>query len=233
MKKIAVLFTFLFLANLALAQFGIKAGYLWQDAKDWQAVYDIGNENVLENNYTVGLDYWFRLKNYRIEFLPELNYTPSSKNFEIREGITNTAKVNLYSFFLNTNFYLLDFAGDCNCPTFSKQGQFFKKGFFIQLSPGVTYFQQAVSRTADRFSGNAFAFNLGAGAGIDIGITDVVTLTPLAGVRYYPKVTWESLPEVGDPVTVGLKSTESPITQFFAGARLGFRFDYPSRGRRR
>lgn len=247
MKATTLLFTLLFITNLAMAQFGITASYRWNDAKDWklQTLGVLEEQDILGNGYSIGIDYWFRLKNYRIEFLPELNYSTFSNDLNlglivggsavdptIEINFRNTT-INTYSLFFNTNFYLFDFKGDCDCPTFSKQGKTLQKGFFGQVSPGLSYFQQKFESPEGDFLSNALAVSLGIGIGFDIGITDLVTFTPTVGVRYYPSVEWEALKDFGNENTFKILDTNSSLTQFFAGARFGIRLDYQSNRRRR
>ncbi len=245
MKITSILFTLVFFANVALAQFGITGRYHLNDAPNWVPLSQNDSstdEKYLGNGWSAGVDYWLRFKNYRVEFLPELNY--SQFEYNDQTGYINPADFSnrFFSFFLNTNFYLFDFAGDCNCPTFSKQGQFLKKGFFVQVSPGVTYLQGKVVfenpifhdiKEYKTFESTSLAASIGAGAGLDIGISDFVTFSPMLSLRYFPNAKWESLSQNAAPVIYELASTESTIWQWSAGARLGFRFDYQSSGRRR
>jgi hypothetical protein len=58
------------------AQFGINAAYRFNNAPDLKIIksFDGTNEefDVLSDAVSIGVDYWLRLKNYRIEFLPQL-----------------------------------------------------------------------------------------------------------------------------------------------------------------
>jgi hypothetical protein len=219
MKKLLLLPVFILMLQCAFAQFGITGGYRFNDAPDWQVTALDGRTlPALGDGYSIGLDYWFRLKNYRLEFLPEANFS----TFEENSSAFNT-NLNAFSFFANVNFYPLDFFGDCDCPTWSKQGDFFKKGFFVQVSPGVSYFRQEI-QMGEIFNDNATAFSLGGGVGFDIGITDLVTFSPMAGVRYYFSSPWDGLADAS--AETELQTPHSTITQFFAGARVGFRLDY-------
>lgn len=220
MKKLLLLPVFILTLQCAFAQFGITGGYRFNDAPDWQATALDGRTlPALGDGYSIGLDYWFRLKNYRVEFLPEANFS----TFEENSSAFNT-NLNAFSFFANVNFYPLDFFGDCDCPTWSKQENFFKKGFFLQVSPGVSYFQQDIETETSTLESTTTALSLGGGVGFDIGITDLVTLSPIAGARYYFSSPWEELSAVSFEDSTVPK--ESAITQFFIGARLGFRLDY-------
>ncbi|MFN7116526.1 MAG: hypothetical protein ACK4TA_06970 [Saprospiraceae bacterium] len=235
MKYTLLLFAFLICNNLIHAQFGVTSGYRWNNAPNWKLESSAfsGGGDILGDGYSVGVDYWFRLKNYRVEFQPELNFSAFTNNISIGEVLWRDIDVQTYSFFFNTNLYLFDFMGDCDCPTFSKQGDAGKKGFFVQISPGVSYFKQEFSTPNADFSDNSVAVSLGAGIGFDIGLTDLVTLTPLLGARYYPNVEWSTLADFGIENAFSVRDTETSLTQLFAGARLGFRFDYQSNRRRR
>lgn len=221
MKKILLFFAFLLTFHFSFAQFGITGGYRINDATYWELGVIKGSyENALADGYSIGVDYWFRLKSYRVEFLPEVNFSTFEK-----VAAPLSSKMNAYSFFANVNFYPFDFLGDCDCPTWSKQGKFFQKGFFVQVSPGVSYYQQEVL-AAETFKSNATAWSLGVGVGFDIGITDLVTFSPIIGGRYYLEAPWEGLAKRYNDVNDTDISTESANKQIFVGARLGFRLDY-------
>ncbi len=224
MKKILPLFALICFIQSSFAQFGISGGYRFNNAKNWRIIYaDETTQEMLGDGLAFGGDYWFRLKNYRVEFLPELNVI-LPQTVTAKDGSVLDAK--FYSFFLNTNFYLFDFMGDCDCPTWSKQGNFAKKGFFLQVSPGISMLQNSVTTEGVKNNANDWAMSLGAGIGFDIGITDLVTFTPMVGGRYFLQTTWSSLDGAKTPWTF---RQESAITQLYAGARLGFRFDYTNR----
>lgn len=237
MKKTWVLIGCLAAALPLAAQFGITAGYRFNEATSWKLQNSISDDiKIFGDGYSLGADYWFRLKNYRVEFLPELNYGSFSEEYLAGENDLRSTDVAAISFFMNTNFYLFDFKGDCDCPTFSKQGNALKKGFFVQLSPGLTHFMQKVQRPANSFDSNATVLSLGLGAGFDIGLTDLLTLSPILGLRYYAPSEWAELRNIGDANDfsgLSLKDTKSAITQLFTGLRLGFRLDYDSPGSRR
>lgn len=204
------------------AQFGISAGQQSFDAEDWFFVLsDLYQEEVSTlNSIRFGADYWFRLKNQRIEFLPEIGFSKHDQQFE-----NGSFEITSLNFQFNTNIYLLDFNNDCNCPTFSKQSNFLAKGFFIQLSPGFSSI--ITNQTFEEQNGNFGTihenrtvslsnFSLGIGAGLDIGIHDMLTFSPIVGFRYFPNV-------VSQIDFDNIETTSTSISQLFLGARLGFR----------
>lgn len=210
------IFCFLLLPQKSQGQIGINLGYQINDTDGWQAV-DNGS-SVVADGYKVGIDYWFRLKNQRIEFTPELSYA-----FYESVPLANVYdfKIEFFSFQFNTNFYLLDLLNDCNCPTFSKQNDFFKKGFFIRVAPGITgiRFNNNDPDLADwpNEFGNLQPM-IALGAGLDIGLSDLITISPIFTANYIPNAKWNGggIAPINNPT--------SDFWQYTAGLRLGLRF---------
>ena len=144
------------------------------------------SDDVLGSSYEIGVNYWFRLKNKRIEFLPEVAFAKASTSRVLTSQIQSSVlELNFTGIFLNmhTNIYLLDFEGDCDCPTFSKDGNKLGKGFHVILSPGYGISSYSMEQTNDPIVVNEMnfkysTFKLGAGIGFDIGINNLITLTP-------------------------------------------------------
>lgn len=117
--------------------------------------------------FEVGLGYWNRIKSKRLEFIPEVSYTSLKGD----DGIGDLTGLNLNA---NVLIYALDFHSDCNsCPTFSKDGGTIKKGFHWIIAPGFSSYK--LSDVSESIINN---FRLAAGAGLDIGITNMLTLVP-------------------------------------------------------
>lgn len=229
LKQILIFCFLVFTVTTTRAQFGINAGYRWNNASDWVEQSDDNNQELelLGDGLSVGMDYWFRLKNIRIEFTPELNYSRFNNSFTDNREINSQ----FLSLFFNTNFYLFDLFNDCDCPTFSKQSNLLQKGFFLQLSPGVSYLRNdGITFNPENnlisFDKDSFTFSLGAAAGIDLGISDMITITPLVGLRYFPEAEWENLNEFSRNVPrASVRSNVTSIFQYHAGLRLGIRLD--------
>ncbi|PHK99658.1 hypothetical protein CGL56_01000 [Neolewinella marina] len=132
-------------------------------------VHPLGYEDGTE----VALNYWFRLPKQRIEFQPTVYYGLNESEVDWRT----------YGFQFKTNIYVFDLSTDCDCPTFGKQGPQLQKGFFLQLAPGVA--RHEVETADGLFRGAATTATLGGGLGLDIGLSNLLTLTPLASLRYH------------------------------------------------
>lgn len=210
----------LLLSSAVYAQVGVRTYYQNINAPNWERLQrenSIPGEQVtyMPQSYGASIDTWFRLSDYRIEFYPEVGYL-SMSSFEIDD-----ISIQWDQWFakLNTHFYVFDFEEDCNCPTFSKQSPWLKKGFFFALSAGGAYAQyDNPILTGDR--NNNFVFTGSIGAGLDIGINDFITITPLINWAHWFTPEWSGLAESSPS---DLESTHTTAVQM--GLRVGFRFD--------
>ena len=222
MKKLTI-FTLVLLCYLPMhGQFGVKGAFSTFSTPDWvlsNSNSTISNDReLLQDGWSVGIDYWFRLKNYRLEFTPELNLSNTSTTID-----GNQFSTQFYSFFFNANIYPFDFSNDCDCPTFSKQGPTLEKGFFLQLSPGVSYLDQSITTNELESSTNDISISIGLGVGYDIGVSDLVTITPTLKVRYFPAANWDITE--ANLEAISSFEQETAITQLSAGLRIGIRLD--------
>ncbi len=218
MKKIFAIAAFVFAASQCFSQLGIVGGYKTFNPDGWNKL-----ENDLQvvkpypfSGWQAGIEYWFRLKKRRIEFAPELSFSHFQNEFE-------SARLDhsMIGFHFNTDVYVFDLASDCNCPTFSKDGNFFSKGFFLEVSPGVIFARNKLEElnNIDRkinLSEDKLAFGGSVGAGLDFGFSDLFTITPLVRLHYYPNFDWED----------GFKDNglQSDLKQLFLGIRFRLHF---------
>lgn len=245
-KTVKILSIIIFVCTISQnvsAQIGITGTYTTIDAPNWQqnmfegTRFDFSNDFRWDSSIKLGVDYHFKLPEYRIEFLPGVFYAGFKQDaiFNNTTAIESTAafKVNIIDASFNTNIYFLDIEGDCNCPTFSKDGSVMKKGLFFQVSPGLTYTQNQIiqSITGSELATNYtdVSANLGIGLGVDIGLSDFLTITPLVRFKRHFNVEWELLHFnlSGDPQSSVAESDPndiSPINQFEAGLRVEFRW---------
>ncbi len=234
MKNCGLLFGLFLAASPLFAQFGISGGYALLRADEWERAVD---EAFIEQNgfmtagsSWLGIDYWFRLKNKRVEFLPALSY----RHFEDElmdplssATVPQNANLQVIGFHFNTNIYPFDFNSDCECPTWSKGNDMLKKGFFIQLAPGLEQFRQeydnagSVDGEQRTTSAQQIRWSLGAAVGLDIGLSDLITITPVVGLRYSLEVEWAALEADVAPVKMAAATVMTPYT----GIRLGIRLD--------
>ncbi|HSF88566.1 MAG TPA: hypothetical protein VLA46_04065 [Saprospiraceae bacterium] len=205
---------------VSYGQFGVNVKYLFGQSEILDSV------NISQDGIQASLEYSFRLKQNRIEFHPGLGY-----RFTFKED-SYDGYFTAFDFDINTAVYPFDFEGDCDCPTWSKDGTLIKKGFFLELSPGISY--QTLHR--DKFislgdpqpepiQSSAFLFKFSAAAGLDIGITEQFTLTPMFSYTLLTGNEWEGL------LRSGSSGNLDDYAYLGAGLRLAYKPD-PKRRRR-
>ena len=245
---LALIFTLsIFYSN---AQFGISVSY--DELQAERAFNQTPNKATLVlpiSNYSIAANYWFRLENKRVEFYPEVSFRNSPNipvsGLEESTGSSFASQIRRSAIGLNFNtaIYLFDFAGDCNCPTFSKDGDFFKKGFFLEFSPGIHYDINQVDgdltilpisniKVDVESRDHRISYKVGIGAGIDIGVTDLFTLTPFFRYDTHFGNQWNLIEAIerGRVIEGDLNIISHEYFRF--GLRLSLRPDYNNTRRR-
>ncbi len=164
----AIMLIFL-LTNIANAQIGASFSYQLVDSdkvENWSG-------ETPQSTFNAGLFYRLTPLTNRIEFHPSINYAiTQTDNFELANA----------SLKLPIALYPLDWEGDCDCPTFNKKGEFFKKGFFFEVIPSLNYLKwQNTPLDEDNLT-----WGVGVGAGIDIGINKYLTVSPHLRYHFHP-----------------------------------------------
>ena len=233
MKRLLATSFFIATFLVANGQFSISAKYGINSFPEWESIVDGSNlsaDDFMGDGLEYGFSYWFRLKNHRVEFMPEISYgTLNAQSTKSQSG--QYTNYDMQSFFLtfNTLVYTLDIDGDCNCPTWGKDGSFIQKGFFVGVNPGIGYHSMSAQikdplENTEPVEINKFAFRIGVSTGLDIGITKWITLTPYATLNYTPALTWDNLANIATGTKPGEIATK--IWQVQPGLRLTFRPDY-------
>lgn len=168
-----LIFSFAF---IGFAQFGFQSIVGYNIFEESKIEKFLAPSNSM--HYSLGPSYWFRLRSKRIEFNPavvfDYNKSEFSKN-DINEGTLSEYNI---TFSLPILIYPLDFGNDCNCPTFNKSGQFFEKGFYFLIYPAIPYSSKKIEGIDLPYLKTYTSFQLGLGAGVDIGINKKWTLSP-------------------------------------------------------
>lgn len=225
MKKQTLLFSLLVASVFVYAQIGISASYLNHDpSNDWLTSTTITQSEVgglPGSGMAASIDYRLKLKSIRIEFYPYLGFSQQKETLQFSlEQIK--AQATGFHLGLNSRIYPLDLEGDCDCPTWRKEGPTLEKGLFLQVGAGFSLYRFTLDLSEASFFDNDVAPFFGGGLGFDIGISDLLTITPQAMIHYYPKVTWKSLESdmiLGIPAEV---KAETGLLQYQLGIHLGF-----------
>lgn len=174
-------------------------------------------ERLFSSRFGLGADYWFRLKKYRLEFLPSVHIQYAREKFNISDQVIGDLSWTSMDFAPAIQFYPLDFFSDCQCPTFSKQGKFLKKGLFISLAPGIGY-HVLNSKNLNESSGDWLFFGR-AGIGLDIGLSDLITLSPAGHYQLSQNMNWSRYFLSTHSASLDINSG------LFLSLRLGLRLD--------
>lgn len=195
MKKLIPILLLAFLAAQIHAQIAVSGRYLSNSTPEVENIFiDLG----IGSGYEVGVGYWFRLKNKRMEFIPEVSYGSISAD--------GTGNITTFGFNSNIQIYPLDFHSDCDaCPTFSKEGGLIKKGFYWIINPGLLLVDSDINSN--------FTYRVGLGGGLDIGVTNLLTVSPFAMYSF-----------AGNGIALN-ETQNGNLNQIHIGARLIFRYD--------
>ena len=230
-----IFFALVFIGQSVYGQIGIRTKYLKNGIDDDQTnfISKVGSiDDALSTGYGLGIDFWIRLKTKRVEFLPELGINYSQTSFET-EITQYSLDYNYLYFNLNTRIYPMDFEGDCDCPTFSNQSTLIKKGFYFELSPGVGYYTTHYDSSLPTVSNpegetntatlDAFSYKIGVAVGLDIGLSNLLTINPYAMYNYHFGREYD-IP-VGKLSTLIESNSGNIMSQLELGLRFAIRFD--------
>lgn len=212
MKNLLAAIIFLCFCSNMHAQIGFQVQY--QRFQDTSYILSGSgfNEFVQADQLGFGIDYAFKLKNYRVEFFPAILYFNKKINKNSIFDTELNTNITTLGLQFNTHIYFLDIEGDCNCPTWNKDGSFMKKGLFAWVSINAynTVFKQNTPATR-----NMFTYGASGGLGLDIGLSKHLTLTPFAGLEL------EQRPVVEFTDLKAERDTKS-MYKLDAGIRLGW-----------
>lgn len=176
------------------------------------------NEKLFSTKFGAGVDYWFRLKKYRLEFLPAIHYQFASENLTFTDQTTGRLDWSVIDFAPGFQIYPLDFFNDCQCPTFSKQGQFLKKGLFLHFAPGIAL-STLKSDLEQLASAKDWIGFVRLGLGLDIGFSDLITISPSLSYQLSQTLDWSAYFQSESSRTLNINSG------LFLSVRVGFRLD--------
>ncbi len=224
MRLLFTLLSFSFLTTTLSAQLqgGLSGNYFLQSIPEWESAIfgNRSNERLLNKGYGAELDFKVAgFENYRVQF-----HINAQRN-QFRSDWGNRAlKLDQNVLSLTSKIFILSLEADCDCPTFSRDAGILEKGFFVEISPGISTFNGKIEDDFIISEDKGTAFKLGIGMGLEIGFNDYVTISPFVRFNRYFNMEWEGLQtdiagidNVPDPIE---GSDTTPLNQFSAGLRL-------------
>ncbi|MBK7096280.1 MAG: hypothetical protein IPH57_15000 [Saprospiraceae bacterium] len=195
---ILVWFSVFLFINTAKTQVGVDLIVSQQKFINWNDVisdYATEEYHFLRFNYGAGINYWFRLKEYRVEFTPGIYYLYSDFKFDNPDCSyiyhSHTAGMefdaNIYPFELRKKSYEKD------CPSFSTRGEYFPKSFFIQVSPGMSgSYRNITQKYIRKFD---LAGKLDFGFGLDMKLSQRIIIAPIIKYGFTFANDWKGFSE--------------------------------------
>ncbi|MFN8281225.1 MAG: hypothetical protein U0V49_13180 [Saprospiraceae bacterium] len=183
MRCIILILVLIFCSNWMNAQVGYQLDFSRHAYQLNGSSSNSPNESLHSLGGEIGIQYWWRLKNRRVEFTPGFHIATDigRKNSFQNYNLTNIQAALL----VPVQIYPLSFKDDCNCPTFKKQGTFFKKGLHFIVQPGLSVNRRNIAHDSIATSDVTITVVLGIGAGLDIGLNRSLTLTPFVLYQIY------------------------------------------------
>jgi len=225
MRFIFALFSIAFFTNISFAQLegGLSGTYFTQTLPEWETVVFgfRSNERLLKSGYGQAIDLKIAgFENYRIQF--HLNAGTNNATTSLEDRAFKLRKNDIG---LSGKIFFLSLEADCDCPTFSREAGLLEKGLFAEFLTGASFFQAEMTNDNSIISeDNGVTFKIGFGLGVEIGITDLVTISPFVRYQRYFNAEWEDLQQdltTFDPSTTMEENNTTPINQLSAGIRLG------------
>ncbi len=226
-KNFILAFCLLGMSMHSYAQFGVSARYSTNSYGFWSELTEgINGTSLWDNNMEFAIDYKFRRPGEkRVELFLEGKFLSNSTSMISPGGNDRIFNMKGFGLGLNTNVYFLDLNGDCDCPTFGKEGGLVKKGLYLQFNTAVSFWDKEAeffSNTND----SSLLLDVGVGLGLDIGISNLLTISPLATISYYPLATWERFALEQGILDQANPNSKTTISMFKIGVRIGLHPDF-------
>lgn len=191
MKKWFPALAFLFCSLHAGAQLGITLASSNSYAPKWQFLVE---RNVTERNV--------RFLEYGVTGVVDYHLPLGKKAWSLRPAVHGFRSTFGYGAF-QFDVYSIGIQSNINFAPLSVGGGEPKKfNFFVQFSPGLELVRQRLERRVyeqevvirrEKFKGKTLAPNFGLNLVLEVKLTDFLTFSPQAGIRYFPNIIWHDL----------------------------------------
>jgi hypothetical protein len=221
MKKTISFIIFLNLAIFSFGQLDITLQYQSPSYANWEESVQsrFGNEEQLID-YAIygGMAYRLYPTDIRLGILPEIGYSYGSGQ---AVDLSNTFNYSMSEVGIKVaaQLFPFDLYGDCNCPTFGRQNDFFQRAFYLKINAGAQYQRLQVQGMLEDAN---FAFIAGGGAGLNIALSQLLTLAPEINFHKVFNAKWDGFSELHDRTVANDKSNGN---LFNVGLRFSFYFE--------
>lgn len=183
MYKIWISICMVFWSLSLVGQIGVRLGSSHSEQNLWtgreQPIRDLSPVDMID--LYMAIDYRRCLRNTRLEFYPGLRYDHSLVVKPVPNN-PSSYKLRYQSMFIgfNTHAYIFDLKGNCNGSTGNRYGSWFRKGFYLRIGgeSGLRVVEILSLNQAENISAVDFIARVNFGFGMDLGISETVTLSP-------------------------------------------------------
>ena len=188
MKKYLILFTIIFsIPLMSNAQLGFTIAPTQGLSEEWQVLVENyitrRKTDFLRQGITSTIDYTFQLKAPEWQFVPAIHAMRTEYLMPHHDFI-------VYTVGLQTNFNFTPFKE-------LQRQEMERSRLYFQLSPGIDFVRMKYIQWDDEFrnpslilNDRKFVLNGGIKLLMDIKLTHLLTVSPMAGIRYFPNLTW-------------------------------------------
>jgi len=210
-------------AQKVLAQADLLIDFGQARFTEWEETvnaYYQQDHHFLGNSAGIGLAYRIYPWDIRMALVPQLGFSV------YRSAVNNNSIIAKYELLqlglqLDLQVFPFDIYGDCNCPSFGRQNDFFQKAFYLRLLPGIA-FQMKNAVMEEDINDTGLIFSLGAGAGLNVALNELITLAPELSYHYLFNEKWD---DFGSNHEQSMEYDRSRARVFRFGLRVSFYFN--------
>lgn len=219
-------------------QLGLNVNYHKSKFPGWDDVLQndgISDFHIFNQQYQIGLDLGFRLRQYRVEIYPGFAYTRGGHSYSSYSATGShfiEFDLTQYNFFVRTQVYPLDLLSKkgMQCPSFYRGGDIFTKGWFLSVQPEFIYSKKKMEGYRMDSPGgedllselsSKLIFGFGIGTGLDIGISESFSISPNLMYTFLLGEKWPGFSEAFDQQSFNDATAASYVSY---GLRIGLWF---------
>ena len=212
---------FLTMTTIANAQWGFTIAPTNSRANDWQVLVENfitkRHTDFLKHGNAATLDYTFQLKSPAWELRPAIHGMRSSMIFDE----------------FDFDIYALGLQGNINFALFkmeAKDRPAKATTLYFQFSPGISFVRQELRKALiedglllgfETTTNRQLAFNAGLGILLEWQLTQLLSLSPTCGIRYYPRLEWDGFSKAVSGGTFNGEYDTVDWRQLYFGLRIG------------
>jgi len=195
----------LFISASASAQYDIELAFQKPRYYDWdKLIAETADKDQQIFDWKAGVGFAYRIfpHEFRLGYRPGLHVFYGQKELIIADQ-TPTQNYRIIQSYLSfpVQVFPFDLWGDCNCPTFGRQNDFFQKAFYLEFLPAISIKQLSYSNSNVSTSVLNVAAHVGFGAGLNIAMNKLLTFSPMLSYHIGMAEKWDGLGVLHDMVS--------------------------------